>query len=250
MNKFLFPKIAWFLLLLIPFLFSGFYPSYFSKLLSPTDTIYHIHAFFMILWVALSIIQPFLIQQKKIAAHQLIGKISYGIMPLVFITGYLVIRHTYYINLERYTAHVTNGTSHLTQQELLEKAAASIDIGLIYFIWLLTFYVLAVIHRRKILFHATYMFAATLTVLGPSVDRLIYTLTSSFNVEYNFVAQNAVLIFIMLVLSVLAVYQNRNGYSIKAATVAMSIYAAGIAMLLFFTYTPAWRLFVELIMLA
>jgi hypothetical protein len=248
MNKFLFPKVAWFLLLLIPFTFLGFYPSYFSILLSPTDKVYHIHAFFMILWVAMAIIQPFLIQQKKIAAHKLVGKISYGIMPLVFITGYLVIRHTYYTNLERYTARVTNGSSNLNPEELLEKAAASIDIGLIYFIWLFTFYILAIINRKKILFHATYMFAAILTILGPTVDRLIYHVLTYFQIEYNFFAQNAVLLSIILLLLTLAVYQKRNGYSIKAVAISSSIYGAGTVTLLFVTHTLLWRTFVELIL--
>jgi hypothetical protein len=248
MNKFLFPKLAWFLLLLIPCVFLGFYPSYFSILLSPTDKVYHIHAFFMMLWVALSIIQPFLIQQKKIVAHKLAGKISYGIMPLVFITGYLVIQHTYYTNLARYTAHVSEGTPTLNSEEVLEKAAASIDIGLIYFIWLFTFYILAIVYRKKIIFHATYMFAATLTVLGPSVDRLIYNVTHHFGIAYNFFAQNVVLIFIILVLLALCIYQKRNGYSIKAVSIAMGIYGAGIIILLLFTHTFIWTYFVELIL--
>lgn len=248
MNKFLFPKIAWFLLLLIPISLLGFYPSYFSILFSPTDKIYHIHAFFMILWVGLAIIQPFLIQQKKLATHKLMGKISYGIMPLVFITGYLVIRHTYYTNLERYTAGVADGSSPLNPEEFLERAAASIDIGLIYFIWLFTFYILAIVNLKKVLFHATYMFAATLTLLGPTVDRLIYNVLTHFRIEYNFFAQNVVLIFILLVLFALAVYQKRNGYSIKAVSVALIIYGSGIVTLLFFTHTLPWRTSVELIL--
>lgn len=248
MNKVLFPKTAWFLLLLIPIIFLGFYPSYFSILLSPTDTVYHIHAFFMILWVALAIIQPFLIQQEKITAHKLMGKISYALMPLVFITGYLVIRHTYYTNLERYTTRVADGTIKLNPEQLLEKAAASMDIGLIYFIWLFTFYILAVVNRRKVFFHATYMFAATLTLLGPSVDRLIYNVLVSFQRDYNFLAQNAVLFFIILLLTALAIYQKQNNYSTKAVRVALCIYGTGVVVLLFFTHTSPWQIFVELIM--
>ena len=208
MNKFLFPKLAWFLVLLIPLTFFGFYPSYFSILLLPMDGIYHLHAFSMALWIAMAILQPFLIQQKKIAAHKLIGKISYGIMPLVFVTGYLVIRHTYYANLNRYTDNGTAGTPSLNSEEILTKAAASIDIGLIYFIWLVTFYLLAVINRKKVLFHATYMFTAILTILGPTVDRLIYNLTHALTLDYNFLAQNAVLIFIVLLLFSLSIYQS------------------------------------------
>jgi hypothetical protein len=248
MNKFLFPKLAWFLVLLIPLTFFGFYPSYFSILLSPMDNIYHLHAFCMVLWILMSITQPFLIQQKKIAAHKLIGKISYGIMPLVFITGYLVIRHTYYTNLHRYSDKVTVGTLSLNQKEILTKAAASIDIGLIYFLWLLIFYVLAIINRKKILFHATYMFAAILTLLGPTTDRLIYTITDVLTLNYNFIAQNAVLIFIVFVLFGLCIYQKRNGYSIKPASAALIIYLLGIAVFFSLPNTYAWTSFVELIL--
>lgn len=212
------------------------------------DNVYHIHAFFMILWVALGITQPFLIQQKKVALHKLIGKISYGLMPIVFVTGYLVIRHTYYTNLQRYAESVTAATSTLNPEELLQQAAASIDIGLIYFIWLLIFYILAIINKRKMLFHATYMFAAILTVLGPSVDRLIYNVLTHFQMDYNFFAQNAVLIFIILVLIALAVYQKHNRYSIIAVSIALGIYGTGAIVLLYFTHTLVWRKFVELIL--
>lgn len=121
------------------------------------------------------------------------------------------------------------------------------DIGLIYFIWLFTFYILAIINRKKILFHATYMFAAVITVLGPSVDRLIYNVLTNFKIEYNFLAQNVVLIFIILLLVALAIYQKKNDYSLKAVSVALCIYGTGTVVLLFFTHTTAWKIFVELI---
>lgn len=92
------------------------------------------------------------------------------------------------------------------------------------------------------------MFAATLTLLGPTVDRLIYNVLTSFQVEYNFFAQNVVLIFILSVLFALAVYQKQNGYSIRAASVALSIYGFGAVTLLLFTHTSAWKIFVELIL--
>jgi len=212
------------------------------------DNIYHVHAFFMVLWIVMAIVQPFLIQQKKNAAHKLVGKISYGIMPLVFITGYLVIRHTYYANFNSYTDKVKAGISILTPEEILTKAAASIDIGLIYFLWLFTFYLLAVINRKKIVFHATYMFAAILTLLGPTADRLIYSITDALKLDYNFLAQNAVLIFIVFVLVGLSIYQKRNGYSIKPASVALTIYILGIGILFSLPGTSVWTSCIELIL--
>jgi len=202
----------------------------------------------MMLWLALAIIQPFLIRQKKFRTHKLVGKISYGIMPLVFITAYLVIRHTYYSNLTRYSADVTSGTTAISPEEILIKAAASVDIGLIYFTWLFTFYTLAIIYRKTIIFHATYMFAAILTVLGPTADRLINNVLSYFHITYTFFAQNVVLFFILFVLLALVVYQKRNGHPIKASVVALCLYGAGTITLLYLTLTPTWRTFVELIL--
>ncbi len=248
MHKILFPKLSWFLLLLIPITFLGFYPSYFSKILSPMDNIYHVHAFFMVLWVAMAIVQPFLIQQKKTKLHRMIGKASYFIMPFVFITDYLVIRHTYYAQISSTTEKVAKGLSKLISEEILSKAAASIDVGLIYFAWLFTFYLLAVINRKTVLFHATYMFAAILTILGPTVERLIYNVVAHLGMSYNFLAQNVILFFIPLLLLALCIFQKRKGYSIKPASVSVGIYIAGIVVFFFLPDTKFWQSFIELIM--
>ena len=212
------------------------------------NNIYHIHAFFMLLWVAMAIVQPFLIKQKKTKLHRLIGKASYYIMPLVFITAYLVIRHTYYTQLTIKTAEAANGISKLTADQLLAEAASHLVVGLIYFIWLVIFYLLAVINRKKMLFHATYMFAAILTLLGPTVERLIYHVVTYFGASYNFLAQNGVMFSILLLLLSLIIYQKRKGNSIKPASVALGIYTAGILMIIFLPNTPAWQSFVELIL--
>jgi hypothetical protein len=201
MNKILFPNLSWWLLLLIPVTFLGFYPSYFSRLVEPMNSIYHIHALFMVLWVMMAIIQPFLIHYKKIKTHKLIGKMSYVIMPFVFITGYLVIHHTYSIYLLEKTADVANGISDLSITEIKSKAAANIIVGSVYYVWLVLFYSLAIANRKKLLFHATYMFAAILTILGPTVERLVYNVITYLNLPYGFLAENAVFIFIISVLT-------------------------------------------------
>ena len=168
MNKILFPGFAWLLLLLIPLTFWGFYPSYFAKLFS-MQLVYHAHAFFMILWVAMAIAQPFLILQKKTKLHKAIGKTSYLIMPMLFISSYIVIRHTYYNFINAQVAELETGTSTLAMDKIYSDAAAYIMIGVVYIIWLFIFYMLAIINRKKMLNHATYMFAAILTLLGPTV---------------------------------------------------------------------------------
>ena len=242
MNKVLFPGISWFLLLLIPITFFGFYPSYFSKLFT-TGTVFHVHAFFMLLWIAMAILQPFLIMRKKTKLHRLIGKASYVIMPVVFITAWLVIRHVYHLQITR--MEEANSAGVRSTDEIRSEAAAYIAIGIIYLGWLIIYYGLAVINRRKMLFHATYMFAAILTLLGPTADRLLYNSWQSLGWRYGFLIQNAVFLLNLLLISALLVYQWRKGKSVKPAGTVLAIYVAGLLVFFFLPGTRFWQRFVE-----
>lgn len=244
MNKALFPQLPWFLLLLIPFTFFGFYPSYFSKLFA-TTTIFHVHAFFMLLWILLAIIQPWLIQQKKKNHHKVFDRVSYFVMPIVFITTYLVIRHTYFEHIQFEIENVEKGISILSDEQIKAKAAARIALGSVYFIWLAIFYCLAIINRKKTLAHATYMFAAILTILGPTVYRLIFNVLSGFNLPYYFLAENAIFISILLILISLIAYQKQMKYTIKPASISLCICLTG--LLAFFTLqnTKLWNSLID-----
>ena len=247
MNKILFPGIPWILLLLIPFTFFGFYPSYFSKLVS-TMLLYHAHAFFMILWVALAITQPFLILKKKTKLHKVIGKASYFIMPLLFISSYIVIRHTYHNFISTQSAELEAGISTLTMDKIYSDAAAYIIIGVVYIVWLFVFYLLAVVNRKKMLNHATYMFAAILTLLGPTVDRLIYNIITYFGGTFNIFLENAVFVSIILILTGLIFYQKNKGSSIKPAVIALSIYVSGIIAYYLLPKAQFWNSFIQMVM--
>lgn len=248
MNKILFPHISWFLFLLIPVTFYGFYPSYFAKQFSHLPSIFHLHAGFMILWIAMAITQPLLISQKKTRLHKFIGKASYIIMPFVFVTTYFLIRHTYYKQIEMTTAKVSNGELVLTTEGINAKASAYITIGVFYLAWLLSFYLLAVANRKKMLFHATYMFSAILTLLGPTVDRALGITLDYLGLPYNIVAEYAVFVFILLLLTALLIYQHKKGNTVKPAVVSVSIYAAGVLGYYFLPKTNFWNSFISLIM--
>lgn len=248
MNKILFPHITWFLFLLIPFTIYGFYPSYFGKLFSNLPSIFHLHAGFMILWITMAITQPILIRKKKTRIHKFIGKASYFIMPFVFVTTYFMIRYVYYKQIEMFTAKVSNGDLALTSEGIAAKAAAYIAIGIFYLAWLLSFYLLAVANRKQILFHATYMFSAILTMLGPTVDRALGITLDYFGLPFNMVAEYAVFVFILLLLATLLIYQYKRGNTIKPTTVSVSIYAAGVLGYYFLPKTNFWNSFIALIM--
>lgn len=202
----------------------------------------------MLLWVGMAITQPLLIHLRKTKIHKLIGKISYVIMPIVFITAYLTIRHVYYLQIERFrNESLSNGTA-LSASELSARAADYIAIGIVYLIWLMIFYLLAVVYRKKMLFHATYMFAAILTLLGPTVDRVLFHSLDAFGWPPEIIAANFIFIFNPLLLAVLMVYHWRKGYTVKPASIALGIYGTGVLMFFFLPKTEFWRSFVELVM--
>ena len=69
--------------------FLGFWPSYFSKFFDGTaefNQYFHFHAGTALLWVAMLIIQPILIRSKKYELHKALGKFSYLLVPILFIS--------------------------------------------------------------------------------------------------------------------------------------------------------------------
>lgn len=249
LDRIFFPKVRWWLLLLVPLTIIGFYPTYFSKLLSPMANVFHLHAIFIMFWILMAIIQPFLVKKNKLKMHRIIGKISYLIMPIVFVTSYLVIQHVYYSTILKETEKVTNGLSTLTANAIIEFAKEYIAIGLVYLLWLMVFYTLAVIQRKKVVDHATYMFAAMLTLLGPTVDRILFQIYQYLGISFNFFAEVAVFLLIDFLLIALLLFQWKKGNSLRAVTASLLIYITGQFVYFFLPKTEIWKTIVGLIIL-
>jgi len=77
----------------ISLVFIGFWPTYFSKFFDGSadfNHYFHFHAATATLWVLFLILQPMLIRSKKYHTHKLVGKLSYGLVPLLFISVMLL----------------------------------------------------------------------------------------------------------------------------------------------------------------
>jgi hypothetical protein len=109
------------------------------------------------------IVQPILIRNKKNALHKKIGKISYFIFPLLIL-------------------------SFIPQ---MVKMIQSENPAFLFFpladsILLITFYSLAIYHRKKVSKHMRYMIGTALVFLGPTVGRIgPYIMGWSGNVTQN-----------------------------------------------------------------
>lgn len=143
-------------LLLISFL--GFWKSYFSKFFDGSmdySGYFHFHAVMMLLWTAMLITQPILIRQKKFAAHRLIGKASYAVMPVLLISVLLILNAT-----------------------LKVAPAAEVTFpGIIFpfrdFWFLIFFFTIAIVYKNNVHLHARAMVATGIVFIEPSLARFI-----------------------------------------------------------------------------
>ena len=109
----------WFMLLMV-LAFIGFYTSYLSVIFQPAIPIIHLHFILMTLWMLMLIAQPFLIKYKKLSIHRIIGKISYGLVPLVLLSGFLMIRFSYYRDINQLRQDAAQGLNHFSNYQILQ----------------------------------------------------------------------------------------------------------------------------------
>ena len=144
--------LGYFLLILIPLTFAGFFKTYigqFPNFEEKIDTFIHLHAFIASVWILMLIVQPLLIINKKYPLHRTIGKLSYILFPLLIL-------------------------SFIPQ---LIKIISSEDINFLFFplsdsILLIVFYSLAIYNRKTVSKHMRYMIATAIVFLGPTVGRI------------------------------------------------------------------------------
>ncbi len=197
----------------------------------------------MLLWIALILVQPWLILRKKTKLHKSLGKLSYILMPVVLFTAWLMIRHSYFKFITDETAKLAKDGKTISAAEMILNAGEYMNIGVLYWLWLGIFYSLAIIHRKTMVAHASYMFAAILTLLGPTVDRILIPLYINYNLPVNFFIATFILIDLLLV--ALLLYQRQQGVSGKATFTALIIYLAGQSVFFMFPRVYFWKITID-----
>jgi len=134
-------NVGYFFLILLAFVFIGFFKTYFG--LFPyfdnhTTSLVHFHATVLILWVLLLIVQPLLIRYKKFPTHRLIGKFTYILVPLIICSFIGMINKQYNEEI----------VQKIPSSEIIEDLSLSVALLLLF----VTFYVLAIINKRKVSF--------------------------------------------------------------------------------------------------
>lgn len=235
-DKVLLPHTPWALLLLIPITFFGFYPSYYSTFKAPL--IIHIHGALMVLWLATVIIQPWLIKLHKIKWHKCMGRLSYTLVPTILLVGYFVLRYGY---LRVLGGDVVAPTEYYPEGAgAITKAADFVVIGSVYFIWLLVYYVLGIVFRKKTHAHATFMLAAALTILGPAGDRFIGHICDALGWNFNAVAENFTFGFVFIVFSALLIFHQKCKLQLWPSITVLVLHITGVFLYYKMPFHPAW----------
>ncbi len=176
-----FEKSGYYLAILVILMLLGFWPSYFSKFIDGTanfNSYFHFHAIMASLWITILIIQPILIRKKKLAIHKLIGKFSYFILPLFFISVILLKHNT------------ING-------EITDDLGSSLWLQVKDLVIIGIMYTIAIVNRSNMQIHARAMIATGIVFIEPTLGRfIIFTVLP----EPNFILGLAITVAFMYVL--------------------------------------------------
>jgi len=142
-------------------LFCGFYRTYivFFPAFEGFQFIQHFHGALMLLWMALLIIQPWLIARKKHRIHKMIGKASFVIAPLLIVSIFLVSRMTFHRNL--------------SQDAPMSDTIAEIALNIPSLIVFIVLYALAVLNTKRTYYHMRFMIGTALLMIGPGLGRAL-----------------------------------------------------------------------------
>ncbi len=153
-------NVGYLFLILFAFVILGFYKTYFGLLphFDNTTTLVHFHAAVLMLWVILLIVQPLLIRYKKVAIHRLLGKFTYILVPLIICSFIGMINKQYNEEL----------IQKIPRSEIIEDISLAVALLLLF----ATFYMLAIINKRKVACQMRYMIATGLVFINPAIPRL------------------------------------------------------------------------------
>lgn len=153
-----FDKSGYYFIVLLALIVAGFWNSYFSRFFTGTNDYnfyFHFHALMMSLWVITLIVQPLLIRKKKLTLHRVIGRFTYVMMPVMLLSVLLILN---------------SGMKGMPAEEL---TFSQVIFPFRDFLFLLFFFSIGVIYRRKMQIHARAMIITGIVFIEPALFRFL-----------------------------------------------------------------------------
>ena len=220
-----FDSSGYYFLGLLALAIAGFWPSYFAKFFDGTADFsfyFHFHVFFAVLWIAMLIAQPILIRQKKFELHRKIGKLSYFVVPLIFISIILL--------------------AHSTLKGPKENVGLELWIPFKDLLIFAVGYGIAIRYRQAMAIHARGMIVAGIVLIEPALVRLILYL---FFPDAGFAPEGymGTILTVYALLIGLIVYERKQKVGRWVFPLTLGLYLFVHSVLIFQIRVPGWQAF-------
>lgn len=206
---------------------AGFWPSYFSKFFDGTGDFsfyFHFHAFFAVLWIVMLIAQPLLIRKKKFELHRKIGKLSYAVVPLIFISIILL--------------------AHNTLKGPLESIGLELWIPAKDLLLFAVGYGIAIKYRNNMPIHARGMIVAGMVLIEPALVRLIlYVFFPEEGFAPSGYINTIIILYSLFIGLIIAERHQKTGRWVFPLALALYIFVHSV--LVFQIRVPGWQAFSE-----
>lgn len=224
-------NVVFFFVVIATITFIGFYKKYFS--LAPDfpglKNIHHFHALALMTWLSMLIVQPILIANNKLKAHKLIGKFSYNLIPIMFVSM-LVVYHNQYLRM-------------LSEGKPEVETLAFVFSPMTDAIPFVIFYLLAVLNKGDTAKHMRYMITTGIVIGGPGLGRIFITWMGMD----IFAAIALISLITLLVFVGLIIYDRikKKNFRINPYTIAFIIWLIPNILIIFFPNTNLWQSFAK-----
>ncbi|MBL7776569.1 MAG: hypothetical protein JNK89_11240 [Saprospiraceae bacterium] len=220
-------KLAYFFAAIALLTFIGFYKRYFALFpqFEGLSAIHHAHALALMTWLGILIAQPVLIARKKLALHRAIGKFSYFLVPVMFVSMLLA----YYA---QYLRMIAEGKP---ESETLAFVFSPTTDAIPFVI----FYLLAVWNKHDTARHMRYMIGTAVVIGGPGLARIFI---SWMHMEF-FAALALLSLVTLLVFIALIVYDRvqKKQFRLNPYTICLLIWLVPNILITFFPNTALWQ---------
>lgn len=224
-------NIVYFFSAIILITFIGFYKKYFA--LAPDfpglKQIHHFHAIMLTTWLAILIIQPILIINNRISVHKVVGRFSYFLVPVAFVSMVLAYHNQYH-------RFISEGqTEHFVLSFVFAPLTDAVPFVILY--------LMAVLNKKNTPAHMRYMIATGIIIGGPGLGRIFMTwlgLSVFEAIQIQFIIQ------LLTFLSLIGYDRLRKkSFPINPYTIAFIIWLIPNVLIMFFPATSLWQGFAK-----
>jgi hypothetical protein len=201
----------------------GFWKPYFGRL-SAAQGLAHLHALAMLTWIGMLVAQPILIRGRRLAWHRRVGKASYVVVPLMVVAALCLAQ----LRIRE------------APPEMLALQQTILYLGLSASVLFVIVWGLGIRHRREPALHARYMVGTALTLVDPSLVRvMIFWVPGVPPPLYQWISYGLV----YAILLVLIALDRSSPRGRSAFVVLLGLFAATHASILLVPGTATWQRF-------